>query len=409
MIMAKRIKRFLIVGGGFRNNGAASMTMITVDSLRIRYPDCDIIMLANIRDVQNEGNDNYRFHVVHLGWNACLHARKKHLDLRYYIVALVRLFKKENHFKEFRQLKAILNECDGVFDISGYAISSQFRNNSTLFRLDLLDMFADYGIPYFFMPQSFGPFEYQKNKKYVMRRLRESLPKATMIFAREEEGARLLTDFVDDQYVRKSYDMVLQSRGIDKTNIFFNVPSVRSIEIKTADNNTAIIPNMRNFDHGNMEDILDCYLEAIDCLIQLGKNVYLISHSGEDIKACSIIKEKSEHSNEIVLIEEKIDNWNFEQLICQYDFTIASRYHSIVHSFRAGTPCIAFGWATKYAELLKTFGQEKYLFDVRSINYKNEFVKAIKEMNDRHMKEKHLIQEKLAEIQKTNCFEQLDF
>ena len=42
-----------------------------------------------------------------------------------------------------------------------------------------------------------------------------------------------------------------------------------------------------------------------------------------------------------------------------------------------GTPCIAIGWATKYHELLKTFKQEDYIFDVRKNMDTNSIVEAV--------------------------------
>ena len=47
----------------------------------------------------------------------------------------------------------------------------------------------------------------------------------------------------------------------------------------------------------------------------------------------------------------------------QFQFIVASRFHAIVHAFKNGIPCIALGWATKYYDLMKQFGQEQYMLD----------------------------------------------
>jgi len=294
-----------------------------------------------------------------------------------------------------------------VFDISGYAISSQFQNRNTLGKLSNVELFTGYGIPFYFMPQSFGPFDYQENRDFIVKRIREVLPKAKKIFVREEEGYKYLKDLIGGDNLVKSYDMVLQSKGIDKANVYKEQPKINEIRIDT-EHNVAVIPNMRNFDHGNTEEILKTYSDVIGQLLEWGRNVYLISHSAEDIEACTAIKDRFAGDDRVVLIKDKIDTWNYELLIRKFDYAIASRFHSIVHSYRLAVPCISLGWATKYKELLETFGQEQYIFDVRDLAGRDKLFDALKKMDQDYMTEKEKIRNRLAEIQNNNCFDLLD-
>lgn len=402
------MKKFIIIGGNFQNTGAQAMTFVTVDALKKKYPDCDVIMFTSLRDIKKD-NSNYTFRVVHIGSSAYDQANssKKFLKIFFTGVAKI-LLKKGNHFKEYKILNQSLKNCDGVFDISGYALTSQFSNQYTLGRLSRIDLFDKHSIPFYFMPQSFGPFDYKENKDYMLSKLKETLPKASKIFVREKEGYQMLKELIGENNIVESYDMVLQSGDINKSNIYKKAPSVKEIDVSTK-NNVAIIPNMRNFDHGNKEAILSLYEVAIKRLICMKKNIYLISHSAEDIEMCKLIKDKFQKDDNVKVITEKIDSWNFDSLIRQFDFAIASRFHSIVHSYRAEVPCIALGWATKYKELLETLDQERYLFDVRNLNDREHFISAIMKMNDQYEEEKKIIKKRLAEIQKSNCFNQLDF
>ena len=48
-----------------------------------------------------------------------------------------------------------------------------------------------------------------------------------------------------------------------------------------------------------------------------------------------------------------------------FDFVIASRYHSIIHGYEVGVPAVIIGWAEKYHELANLFEQEEFIFDTR--------------------------------------------
>ncbi|MDZ7835034.1 MAG: polysaccharide pyruvyl transferase family protein [Alkalibacterium sp.] len=74
----------------------------------------------------------------------------------------------------------------------------------------------------------------------------------------------------------------------------------------------------------------------------------------------------------VILLDRDISSLEFDILVEKLDFIIGSRFHSIVHSYKNHVPCIAIGWATKYHELLKLFGQYDYMFDVRESLDKDE-------------------------------------
>ena len=405
--MSDKRKYFVILGGNFVNIGAEAMTFVTVSALKKRYPNCEIVMVSQFD--ASKDNSNFTFRVLDLSERVIKHSVKTRFDPEYVVSGMAKLMLgKGNNFKQTRVLRELLTKCSAVFDISGYAISSQWPNEITLSKLRYVDLFTSNGIPFYFMPQSFGPFEYDDNKEYMLLRLRESLPKSSKIFVREDEGYQLLSSLIGKDRVAKSYDMVLQSRDIDREDIYKIAPDIKKVNIETS-GNVAVIPNMRNFDHGNKEEILSLYRDVVQLLLDLGKNVYLISHSAEDKAACGMIKEKFLKNSGVIQVAERIDSWNFDGLIRQFDFAIASRYHSIVHSYKAGVPCIALGWATKYHELLKTVDQSQYIFDVRDLGKKDIILSAIEQMSTLVKKEKATIQQRVAAIQETNCFDSIDF
>ena len=89
----------------------------------------------------------------------------------------------------------------------------------------------------------------------------------------------------------------------------------------------------------------------------------------------------------------------------QFQYLVASRFHSIVHAFKNGIPCIALGWATKYHDLLNLFDQGQYILDVRNDIGEAEMLAIIDRMNARYLEESAKIRKGLAAVQKQNVFD----
>ena len=97
-----------------------------------------------------------------------------------------------------------------------------------------------------------------------------------------------------------------------------------------------------------------------------------------------------------------------EEVIKQFDFVIASRYHSIVHAYKNGVPALVIGWATKYSELLGNFGQLDYFSDCRSnINIDEMGNKLEKMMQDYKHEGERIINKMNILINKENPFDML--
>lgn len=382
------------------------MTYVTVSELRKRYRDCEIY-LFNFSG-QNSMNSDLAFEVVNVNseaWNVII----KNEDLRTCIYLTgVMIIRRINFFRQIKETKKIMKSCDAIFDISGYAISSQWGIRSTERKISEMLFFDSYQIPYFMMPQSFGPFHYTKKKDYLIKRLKSALKTCRCIYAREQEGYELLVNELGLSNVRLSTDIVLQSRGIDMPYVFKDAVQRKEIRLSTEEN-VAIIPNMRNFDHGDRKEILHLYDTIVKWLLGHHKEIYLISHSEEDGEACRLIKEKFIDVDRVHLLIDKMDCFAFEDMIGQFDFAVASRYHSVVHSYRNSIPCIVLGWAAKYRSLMKLFDQEQYIFDVRNPDSFDGMTAALEKMSEKYGDEKKKISDKLVNIQKNNCFDQIDF
>ncbi len=167
----------------------------------------------------------------------------------------------------------------------------------------------------------------------------------------------------------------------------------------------AIIPNAKTFRFGREEKLLSLYRAAINGMMDRGYFVYLIFHSSEDKKICGKLKDLFSEEERVVLIRDELSCIEYGQVVKQFDFVIASRYHSIIHAYKEGVPCIVLGWAVKYAELLSLFEQKKFVFDVRGDVDERKFLEMITDMEKNYKRYVVQVKETLEEIQKENVFD----
>ena len=375
----------IIVGGELFNKGAQAMTFTVVDQIKRSFPDKNIYLFST-QDFSrtDEERSIYNFNILAY-------------DLETKIRLLTPLGKllnsKYKHLEDL--LKEVIKNADFIVDISGYALSSQWGWFSSLGYLSNIIIAKKYSIPYYIFPQSIGPFDYPLKYEillYPLMNLYLKYPKR--IFPREKEGLICVHKFTKKN-VEKKYDIVLQSKGYNLANIYNK--KVHFKDIKIEPNSVGIIPNLRVIERAKPDEIYSVYNSLINRLIDAEKRVYILRHSYEDLEGCEKIKNCFPDTKSVRLIPDDLNAIELENIIKQFDFIIASRYHSIVHSYKNGVPALVIGWATKYFELLKNFDQLDYFFDGRDSinideinnkqdkmirNYKYEREKIINKMTD---------------------------
>jgi len=400
-------KYILITGGELFNKGAQSMTFTVINEIKKRFPEKEAILLSTDDYERNkEFKEKFAFEILPFN-TKLMYGLMKGFYGTFWRLKLNK--KNSNKYEHLTStLEEIFNNAEMMIDISGYALSSQRGSSTSISYLMKIKLAEQYGIKVFLMPQSFGPFNYSGKKKYVINYLlKEVLKYPEMIYAREQEGYNILVNDYKLNNVEKSYDLVLLNKDIELSNIYKNESEQNNSIINDA-KGIAIVPNMKNFKHGNSQEILKVYDSCINKLTSQHKKVYLIRHSIEDKEACDIIKERNKQNDNVILLDYDFSCIEYENLIKKFDFAIASRYHSIIHAYKNGIPCIAIGWATKYHELLKTFKQENYIFDVRSNIDEKAIDNAIDIMIENHTKESKVILETLSTIRNKNIFDVID-
>lgn len=396
--MAK--KSIVLLGGQLFNKGAQAMTFISVDEMKRRFPDHDVVLLSS-KDYKRDEHEkeNYQFRILP-------NPRYRLL----YIAAFSKKFKLLKYIvrnQEHRKMLEMFHNTDYVLDISGYALGSDWgceNSRNYCLRVKLTKML---GARVYLMPQSFGPFDYTgKKANQTKRAIRSELQMADLIMAREREGYELLKKQFGLCNVIQSYDMVLQNKGIHLESIYKKLPTLMIPDIRK--NSVCIIPNTKTMKFSGDKDPIAMYDEIIDSLKKCNKHIYFMAHSAEDRSICKELYDRYQDKHDsIFYLDHDFSCIEFDQTVSKFDFIIASRYHAIIHAYRNAVPAIVLGWALKYKELMRLFTQEQYHFNVRESIDLAQLKNAVQTMTDQYRTESLKIQNGLNVIQKDNSFNRI--
>ena len=400
----------LITGGNLINKGAQAMVFVAVDEVKRRFPNKEVVVISDVDAARSDEElSKYRFlfrdGVCLFGW------KYKLLQHRY--------GKLDRH----GDAAYIRKHTDMIIDISGYTFGSNWGILANLLAAYRGAAACRLGRQIYFMPQSFGPFEWKGIRgKIADRYIKRWLDDAAMMFGREQEGCELLRRRYDFRNVKYAPDLVLTNQGVDRAALFKCAPQPRPGEQKDKSgwqkglymeepeipdivpHSVGVVPNVRNDRYGGAKQMDALYRRVIDRLLDLGRTVYVIRHAVQDGECCRRIKAFYENEERVVLLNDEMDCFTYSALAARFDYLVASRYHAVVHAYKEGTPCIVPGWALKYQELLKLFDQQEYVLDVRTAQ-PDEADAPIARMEENYAAEAAKIGERLTKLQRGNVFD----
>ena len=409
-------KKILITGANFNNKGAQSMLFVTVNEIRKRFDEAEIFFQTG----EQLNLENYKIQLFpvtnnmwRIGAGGISSAWYGTLQL---IKCWIRSFLKRDNFIDgvirLRDSLISLNSVDLIIDISGFALGEKWDKAHNYGYIYKIICAKNRNIPMYILPQSIGPFYYEKNigkleASHIRKMLCKYLKYPKVIYAREKDGIKSLKEIGITENVRLSPDIVLQSSEIDLRNIFKNPVNLNAPLVKE-ENSVALVPNFQCVRHGDKKTVISLYISIINHLLRSKKEVYIIRHSNDDEGLCKMIYDAVK-SDYLHLINDDLSCIEYDEITKKFNYIVASRFHGIVHALRNTIPCIALGWAIKYQELLKSVGMERYVFDITNDNIDfEEVMSAINDMEENLEANKAIITERLCDIRKNSCFGFLD-
>jgi len=372
------MKKIIISGANFINKGAEAMMYITLEECIIRFPTAKYI-------IQLQSG----FYVIR-----SLEELKK-------LSKKVLLTPKKNKFKKLKEIIKNYKRSNLLIDVSGFSLSSQIGVKESIKYLLKIYLCKLFKTKVVLLPQSFGPFDYPRPLKFILKKIIKRVFKyPEAIFVREKKSNEYLR-LIGVKNAILSTDLVLQNNTL-----------INKIEINEDINNisegkkVALVVNKRLYEQCGVEKVNKQYVYIINKLKEYGNKIYLLCHASDDYEICKDIKKHFPNDDNIVVLENILSCFEFQIFSRNFNYIIAARYHSIVHAFKENIPCIALGWSIKYEELLMNLNQEKYLINVNSTDAR-EIDYILKEMENDYLKERKIICNKIKEIQKNNVFEKV--
>lgn len=395
----------LITGAQFSNKGAQSLLFNTINEVKEKYNNINIIYLPidwSYNKTCFENIDEFAFDFA--------------FDDQYiydaptakgFLSIIKRKIVRSRRGRAYQKrgvylLSELWQDIDILVDVSGYQISSKFLVSSIRRNLRYFDAAKKRNIPVILLPQSFGPFKFSKDDSAVLPQIINTLNGVDLIFAREEDGKKEIEEILSNDNIELSADLVLQASNINIRNIYTR-PKSYSFRKLVTKNNVGIIPNVQTTRIGNEIEILSLYKAIISYLLSIGKEIYIFKHS-DDLELCRKIYDMFEGNPHCILIEDDMDCFEYSMFVKQFDFIVASRYHAIVHAYKESIPALVLGWAVKYDDLSKHVLQQKYVYDITSDFDKNQIIESLSILSRNFETEKNVIRDEVSKIQSFSCF-----
>lgn len=391
-------KNIIITGGELFNKGAQAMTFVAVNECKKRFPDHEIFVLSEM-DFRRPEEERAQYAFDFTGWFPVRFAYCQTNPLLRTACLL-------RNGKGLKECESIYRNCDLMIDVSGYGLGSNWSAPQIKQYIERLEYSRSFGIPFYLMPQSFGPFDFNDEQKRIVKDLPDLLRSVKVICAREREGYEELINGYHLENVRLLPDLVLNNRGIELSNIYRTIPQTELPTI--AKNSVALVPNERIAEALGKKTALELYRSIVDFLLKRKKTVYVLSHASADYEMCMDIKESFSQDNRLVFLARDYSCIEFNEIVKEFRFVVASRFHAIAHAYKNCVPCVAVGWADKYCSLLESFEQECYAYDIRKGIELASLETKIELMDKQAEEEANRIQACLINVQAKNVFDLID-
>jgi len=247
---------------------------------------------------------------------------------------------------------------DIIIDLSGDTLADSLCSVSIVSIMGIL-----IGIllnkPIVVFSQSIGPF-----KKWSLTLARFSLNKVDLIIVREEITKKYLEKLKIDSPIFLTADcaFILETAS---SEIIEEILSREGINIE---NNVfiGISPNVRQ----DSENYVSIMAQMIDYIIEnLKSKVIIIPHVVNDLVVSQKIYKKIINKNKVKLIKNNYSPEELKGIICLCEIFIGARMHSNIAALSTYVPTMAIAWSHKYYGIMRKLGQEKYVFDFRTMNF----------------------------------------
>ncbi|MEM7625320.1 MAG: polysaccharide pyruvyl transferase family protein [Planctomycetota bacterium] len=336
-----------VFGADFVNRGGQLMLWTVLDRLRKRSPECVVAINAESGSpfADRASYGLYTF-FPSIPRNRPRYAR--------YAMPVGRLWSKLLRREKLLPYGLVgSHQADALLDVCGYAYGDVYSPAVAEMSAARFASYRRRGRPVVMLPQMLGPFE----KPASAAAFRKVAAETDLIYARDpishDAVAGVLSGSADGSPLRLAPDITIEAPPGDLPAGFK----------PTRPKYLTIVPNMRMLDKtdaasGWQEHYLERLRAAAAAAESAGYGVVLLQHEsgggdGELVDALA--------TPDRIKVDDP-DPRRLKAVLAGSELVLASRFHACVSSLSSGTPCVTFGWATKYAMLHEDFGLKETYF-----------------------------------------------
>lgn len=254
------------------------------------------------------------------------------------------------------KMKQMIKKCDVVIDITRGDSFTDLYGNARFLRLTKIkEIVEDLGIPLILAPQTYGPFQDERNKNYA----RKIIEAANFVMSRDKASAVYLKSFCNKEV-------------FVTTDLAFGLPYTKKAKkrnglIKVGINPSGLLSAKKSEGTSLNNELsvdYDQYInELLDYLEKSGNyEIHLIPHVGQD----AVQYFKSGRKNIIAhsAFETPIEAKN---CISQMDIFIGSRMHATIGALSSGVVTIPVAYSRKFSGLFESIGY-MHTIDICTLN-----------------------------------------
>jgi colanic acid/amylovoran biosynthesis protein len=313
---------------GFVNKGAELMLRAVMQKTKDRYPEATLVMAPSAVGGRRHFSKLVAHGFMPKAWLWAYGVQWG--NLASYLPA------------RLRQMYGLVldKEIDVVIDVAGFSYSDQWGTGSSEELARSSIRWRRNGTKVILMPQALGPYKHPANQKSV----KEWVKNTDLIFAREEDSYKYLTEIVGKQEKIKICP--------DFTNL---IEGTLPPNYDPSNKRIALVPNYRMIDKTSKQES-DAYLPfMIKCaqyLVNHGAKPFILIHEGANDQM--LADKISDAAGGIPIIKET-DPLHIKGILGTCDATIGSRFHGLVSALSQGVPSLATGWSHKYIRLFEDY------------------------------------------------------
>ena len=313
---------------GFVNKGAELMLHAVVQKLRERYPEAKLTMAPDYGGADDTFEKMRALNLYPKAW----------FFRRGFDFGRLASFIPKKLLKQYGLV--VTKEIDVVIDAAGFAYSDQWGATTSKELAISSTTWKNNNTKLIMLPQALGPYTNKKLSKYVAKWIENT----DLIFAREQDSYKYLTDLVGEQ------DKIKMSP--DFTNL---VKGTLPEGYDSSNKRIALVPNYRMIDMTNDKEskaYLPFMIRCAKYLVLKGKKPFILVHEG--INDMMLAESISDAVGGIPIVKET-DPLHIKGILGVCDSTIGSRFHGLVSALSQGVPSLATGWSHKYVRLFEDY------------------------------------------------------